>query len=363
MKAAGWPSNLIIPSRPLLLAAVVAVSFSATLSAAPETDSPAARYRAAREALDVVSDIPPQALASLDASLAGIVVELRGEIVAIITPGQDAADSALSCLLLQTAVDVTVPLDYQQVPGEFQVGQRVAVLAKLSDDSQRQGHFVVEHLILERELLGETGADGAGTQEDGYPADNGSSTPEAADVPGQSGNVPAPPQATDEGVYDPQRIEVWQVWIAQHNPNLSDTERDRIVRWVLYHCYNPEYDVHPDHRLIFSVILAESNFDPYCVSHAGAQGLMQLMPGTARGLGVEDAFYFPDNIRGGVEYLSKYLVRFRDKSNYEQCALALACYNAGPNAVEQYGGVPPFAETRRYIARVTQQFYDLCKAG
>ena len=363
MKALGWPDNLFILRTALLIAAVVAVSFSATLSAAPEPDSPAARYLAARKALDVITDLPPHVLASPDASLAGMVVELRGEILAVITPGQDAADPSFSCLLLQTAVDVTVPLDYQQVAGEVEVGQRVAVLAKLSDDPQRQGHFVVEHLIAERELLGEAGADDAGTEQDGYPADNGSSTPGTAGASGPNGDVPAPPEATDQGLYDPQRIEVWKAWIAQHNPNLSDTERDLIVRWVLYHCYNPEYDVHPDHRLIFSVILAESNFDPYCVSHAGAQGLMQLMPGTARGLGVDDPFYFPDNIRGGVEYLSKYLVRFRDKSNYEQCALALACYNAGEGAVARYGGVPPFPETRRYIIRVTQQFHDLYKAG
>ncbi len=363
MKAVGWPDNLFILRTALLIAAVVAVSFSATLSAAPESDSPAARYLAARKALDVITDLPPHVLASPDASLAGMVVELRGEILAVITPGQDAADSALSCLLLQTAVDVTVPLDYQQIAGEVQVGQRVAVLAKLSDDPQRPGHFVVEHLIAERELLGEAGGDAAGSQVGSNPADNGSSTPGTAGASGPNGDVPAPPEATDQDLYDPQRIEVWKAWIAQHNPNLSDTERDLIVRWVLYHCYNPEYDVHPDHRLIFSVILAESNFDPYCVSHAGAQGLMQLMPGTARGLGVDDPFYFPDNIRGGVEYLSKYLVRFRDKSNYEQCALALACYNAGEGAVARYGGVPPFPETRRYIIRVTQQFHDLYKAG
>ena len=61
--------------------------------------------------------------------------------------------------------------------------------------------------------------------------------------------------------------------------------------------------------------------------------------------------------------MSKYLREYQDKSNYEQCALALACYNAGPNAVKKYGGVPPFSETRRYIVKVTQQFYDLYKAG
>ncbi len=75
------------------------------------------------------------------------------------------------------------------------------------------------------------------------------------------------------------------------------------------------------------------------------------------------ATMIPENIRGGVEYLAKYLRQYRGETNYRQCALALACYNAGPNAVKQYGGVPPFPETRRYVVKVTQQFHDLDKTG
>ncbi len=357
MRMAGWPDNLAVRWLPLLLVALAAFAPGGAFAASPEPDSPVARYLAARQELDAATDVPPHALASPDPTFRGIVLELRGEIVAIITPEPSAADSSPTCLLLQTELGVTIPLDYAQAPEMFRVGQRVAALARLCDDPQRSGHFVVEHIIPEQDLLAAISEDEAQPREDSGLAESNSGEPAAPGPPADRGHPPLPAAATD--LYNPEKIAVWQEWIGRHNPRLSESDRELIVRWVLYH----SRDFGVDHRLIFSVILAESSFDPYCVSHAGAQGLMQLMPGTARGLGVEDSFYFPENIRGGVQYLSKYLREYQDKSNYEQCALALACYNAGPNAVKKYGGVPPFSETRRYIVKVTQQFYDLYKAG
>jgi len=323
------------------------------LTADSQTTSPVSRYLAARQQLDPVTDLPPGALASLNASLRGMVLELRGEIVAIISPGSEATTPASRRLLLQTDSGVTVALDYPQPDMELTVGQRVAVLAKVPEDPQNRGHLQIEHIILEQDL---PGASGSGTARPNESASHpGNEGPQGIESP----ELPLPPQSVPVGLYAPERLQAWGAWIARHNPNLSQAEREKIVRWVLYHCYN----VGVDHRLIFSVILAESNFDPNSRSHAGAQGLMQLMPGTARRLGVADPYFFPENIRGGVEYLAKYLRQYRGETYYRQCALALACYNAGPNAVKEYGGVPPFAETRRYIRRVTQQFYDLYHAG
>lgn len=106
-----------------------------------------------------------------------------------------------------------------------------------------------------------------------------------------------------------------------------------------------------DPLLVKSVIWVESCFDPFAVSRVGAHGLMQLMPATAAELGVTDRFDPAQNIRGGVTYLAWMLERFdRDLD------LALAAYNAGPGAVERHKGIPPFAETRRYIDRVNAHY-------
>jgi hypothetical protein len=110
-----------------------------------------------------------------------------------------------------------------------------------------------------------------------------------------------------------------------------------------------EHNVDVD--LLASLVKAESNGDERAVSRAGAQGLMQLMPGTAKGLGVEDSFKADENVRGGATYLDALLIRYHDNM-----ALALAAYNAGPEAVDKYGGIPPYHETRAYVARVIHEF-------
>jgi len=114
---------------------------------------------------------------------------------------------------------------------------------------------------------------------------------------------------------------------------------------AVIHAASSAYGV--DEALLRAVIHAESAFNPRALSVKGAQGLMQLMPGTARDLGVLDAFDSEQNIRGGARYLGLLL---HDFSGDEQ--LAAAAYNAGPAAVQRYGGVPPYAETRVYVQRV-----------
>lgn len=104
-----------------------------------------------------------------------------------------------------------------------------------------------------------------------------------------------------------------------------------------------------DPAIIMAIIQAESNGNPYAVSKAGARGLMQLMPGTAREMRVTNIFDPAQNIAGGTQYYAKLLDAFEGNVDY-----ALAAYNAGPGAVKKHGGVPPYKETRNYLRRVKQ---------
>lgn len=110
-----------------------------------------------------------------------------------------------------------------------------------------------------------------------------------------------------------------------------------------------EYKI--DSKLVKAVVRNESCFDKLAISSAGAQGLMQLMPPTAKDLGVTDPFDAEQNLRGGVRYLSKLLQRYNNN-----IALALAAYNAGPGAVAKYDGVPPYRETEKYVDRVMKSY-------
>ena len=110
-----------------------------------------------------------------------------------------------------------------------------------------------------------------------------------------------------------------------------------------------KYDIDAD--LLASVVQQESGGHARAVSRVGAQGLMQLMPGTASDLGVENSFAPSQNIQGGSAYLDALLRKYHDN-----LPLALAAYNAGPAAVDRWGGIPPYRETRAYVARVIHEY-------
>jgi soluble lytic murein transglycosylase-like protein len=106
-------------------------------------------------------------------------------------------------------------------------------------------------------------------------------------------------------------------------------------------------------KLIRAVVEAESSYNTYDVSHAGAKGLMQLMPGTAEEMGVKDPFNPYENLTGGTKYLKQMMARFPGRMD-----LALAAYNAGPGKVERAGGIPDNAETRNYVRKIMAQINE-----
>jgi len=112
-----------------------------------------------------------------------------------------------------------------------------------------------------------------------------------------------------------------------------------------------------DADFVNAVINQESGFNPNATSKCGAMGLMQLMPSTAQGLGVTNAYNAEQNIEGGTKYLKGLMDRFDNNKS-----LALAAYNAGPNAVKKYGGIPPYAETQNYVKNVLSK-YDSYKGA
>jgi soluble lytic murein transglycosylase-like protein len=131
-------------------------------------------------------------------------------------------------------------------------------------------------------------------------------------------------------------------------PTAAPTPNPTTLRQLLTHA-GTQHNIDAD--LLASIVHAESNGNPRAVSRAGAQGLMQLMPATASTLGVHNSFAPDQNISGGTTYLDQLLTRYHDNT-----ALAVAAYNAGPAAVDRYHGIPPFAETRAYVARVIREF-------
>jgi len=171
--------------------------------------------------------------------------------------------------------------------------------------------------------------------------------PPAASAPGESSNyvqVPAASVLTVESIPDPIPTSPAKASVSTSLAPLTPAEMTQMLSRA-----GSQHNIDAD--LLASVVKAESNGNARAVSRAGAQGLMQLMPATATTLGVHDSFAPEQNIGGGTAYLDQLLKRYKDN-----IALALAAYNTGPPAVDRYHGIPPYRETRAYVARVIREF-------
>lgn len=177
--------------------------------------------------------------------------------------------------------------------------------------------------------------------------------------PGEIPPVRQAPVATPG--LSPALLEVlpaYTAFVLGQNPRLGEAKAREIAASIL--SYSAKFGV--DARLICALVVCESAFNPNVVSHAGAQGLGQLMPGTARGLGVSNVFDTDQNLHGTVKLLTGHLNTYSQTTENELDALmlALAAYNAGPGAVRRYNGVPPYRETQNYVKKVIATYRQLC---
>ncbi len=168
-----------------------------------------------------------------------------------------------------------------------------------------------------------------------------------AETPLPARSEPASPHAVSVVRTDPRTGRLVRTVIVTPKPVQPKAATDAEVRaWIEEAAKN--FELSP--LLVDSVIQVESNYNPFAVSRKGAQGLMQLMPSTARRFGVDNTFDPRENIEGGVRYL-KFL-----QDTFQDDRLAIAAYNAGENAVAKYRGVPPYPETVNYVAKVGKRY-------
>ncbi len=167
------------------------------------------------------------------------------------------------------------------------------------------------------------------------------------------------------GALSPRALAIYAPYrslVRRWNRRLSESDVDKITTSILY--FSDQNNIDP--RLPVAMIIAESDFDLYSTSRTGAMGLSQLMPETARGMGVTNAYDPVQNIGAAVHILRGHLDSYGGAPAnagiipFSQIALTMAAYNAGPGAVRKYHGVPPYRETQRYIQRVSSLYRQMC---
>ena len=364
--------QLLVSATLLSAALTLPVARAWALTYPPTPEEARTQYLQLYQTLRAQGPPAPELLAAVDPSLRGKVFELTGKLQSSMCWRTPQGESRY-IFLLQTDGAVAVALSCNEALEGVCLNDPVRVLASLPTTSDST-EFCLYGLVRQADLATAppaTPAVAVAAVPVPLPAPTAKPPLASSERPsptvarsavwdGVPGGPNGAPQTALPDVGIPQAgLNRWKAWVAKHNSDLSDLQLELTVRWVII--YSALAGI--DHHLSFAMIRAESDFHPMCLSHAGAMGMTQLMPCNLDDMKVSNPWNVQQNLRGGIQLLSDELHKFADRPNYEQCILGLAAYNAGPNAVKKYGGVPPYQETQTYVKRVSQQFYDLVTAG
>lgn len=287
-----------------------------------------ADYVAARKSNPPAPVTATSAILRNPSAFDGRIVEIAGSVSGLSVSGETA------CLLVKIPDGQTTVL---QGAASFEMpamGSAVRALARASVT----GRFELIAVVNESEVPAAPAA---------QPAPAGSGAPPTRTMR-QPAATPNRSTLTSRGGVDLSAyVPIYANVVRKINKRLSQAEANRIARSIIGFSWENGIDG----RLVMAIIATESGFRPGATSRVGAMGLSQLMPRTARGLGVSNAYDIEQNIAGATKLLRSHINKYASKGD-DWFKLVCAAYNAGPNAVRKYGGVPPYRETQAYVRKV-----------
>ncbi len=363
---------------------VVAVVSAACVLVAPsraaELSQSAQDYIKLRAKTKAVVGLRPQQLRAQLVDLRGKVVEVAGKISGWMWRQGDTIEGkkVISFLLSDGRGGSVIVQCTEDVP-QVKPQNKVRALVRLGEDADALDFASLLAIVQEADLpeqwraqhkppaapAGTAGPSEAAVQPDQRSAVEPSNTGPELVTTVRTPTTPESPEpeasrrlTTGTASFE-EKVAIYAGILPLWNRELTEAQADLIARCLLV--YSPQHNL--DHRLVFAMVACESSFNPLATSHKGAMGLGQLMPGTAAGLGVTDAYDIEQNLRGAIQYLATQIHRYAGRSNYDMFCLGVASYNAGPTRVANVGRVPNIPETIRYVNKVAALFKELHDKG
>ncbi len=289
---------------------------------------------------------------------AGRLVELRGTVLGVATT--DTGTTLLVGAAGEGAPSYTIALPAGKDPSAWPfltIGAGIRALCRVAPGENGTGTLELRLPVKEDEAaaLERDRARSAAEEARKAAAVRRSTTPRTLGSRGLGGGTVA--RAAQPAYSDSQLVDIYSRAVRYFNGRLAPTTARHIASTIIQ--YSRRYDL--DARLVMAVIACESNFNPYAVSPVGAQGLGQLMPGTAAGLGVSNSFDTRANLEGSTRLLKNHILNMKrgGRPDLDAVKLALACYNAGAGAVRKYKGIPPYKETQQYVKKITRLYWQM----